>query len=1127
MKTFALIGIIVFCTALPCLTAATAPEGTPSLPAGTEGKEFEQKIREAELLLDSARKPEEAARIFRDVWNTPAAPRTVKGEALAGLIRCERLLGHGESAASLLRELLDRYADLPSLSRAITELTAGTNASTFISGIEVVGEGQCLDVDRGGVTSSFRTDPAWAPELIVRNHAVSFTAQITPDNRMKGLAQWMSDAEWCRVRTSMGRTAWLQILREGDPATVRFITRISGEEEIPPVPRNVFCLGQGDRIDVHFETSDSFAACRIERLDPGRGPFRVIENAATSPFSDRTVTPGLRYIYRVTGVTENGSHGLPATADATTKTRGIFSGSAKFRGGDGKGFDFLTGKLTAQGGDITLKNIYGGPRHAVFTDYLGIPITCLADRHKPRQTAWVDGNAAMSDSDQAMITSGEPFIVPLRGGGVARCTWRDHEGVMFLHYEVNPDAAHLDFRPALTVEQKGKGAEIRVSPPAGFQVERITVTDYREDGTRTLPVVEGVARDVKTGTNRVVSYSAVGVDRHGRRSATGTAELNLLAGGIRKGETALSPGTAYSFECGRVVPRDEADLFFDSAAGGNMAAFFFAPSGMTGLKRFRDLAPPDRSPATTLDAIVSFDPEKIEFETWARGDEKRPATNTFLLKTRHGGWVKLAIVERGEGARDGVTIRYAFNAREPVLAESDDDSPLVEDEGILFNRQGIEESAKKLLKKITPHAAQQIVTLDGLDKKARTLRAELVAKEGRAVDVAAVFARSYANKLDISNPYTVSTFSFEYATRDDRELTHNDWDIAYGNGGNKIDCCMSSGDRGGIWDLGPIGFDEVDVVHSHASPREVELQAVAGHVYVAHTVDRESDLWARMQIVDIVPGKWMIFRWALIEDDSQVRLLGRVEEKVMTEPVARIQIRAGAGGGNPNQVFLDGTMSIYVDEISQIPLDMTGKPVMEEPSICFVRGGFIPDGMVWEIDTIEIEAQADGDSNGSGEVLVHVGAYPILQIDNPRNGDGPVLFTIDGGARKLKPGERRVRHKLSLPISLVPGDESNLLVEVANSSLCDVTLRGRFVRPGRAGLPTRDRKAELGLRELPRLFLRYREMMNSSSKAGAAHPLRHFAAQKKELLPHLKEIHRAASRAAYRLIIEEMIEEIE
>lgn len=106
--------------------------------------------------------------------------------------------------------------------------------------------------------------------------------------------------------------------------------------------------------------------------------------------------------------------------------------------------------------------------------------------------------------------------------------------------------------------------------------------------------------------------------------------------------------------------------------------------------------------------------------------------------------------------------------------------------------------------------------------------------------------------------YQKATFSFEFGLRDDPTYLHsNDWDLQYGNGGQHFHVTMVSDDRSRIVDLGKMDWGQLDTTRlaklpPHRRPQREFVPTALGHIYLVHTVDRNTDLYAlfRVEAID-------------------------------------------------------------------------------------------------------------------------------------------------------------------------------------------------------------------------------------------------------------------------------------
>lgn len=119
--------------------------------------------------------------------------------------------------------------------------------------------------------------------------------------------------------------------------------------------------------------------------------------------------------------------------------------------------------------------------------------------------------------------------------------------------------------------------------------------------------------------------------------------------------------------------------------------------------------------------------------------------------------------------------------------------------------------------------------------------------------------------------YDKATFSFEFALRDDpTNKIGNDWDLQYGNVPNHFHVTMVSDDRSRIVDLGEMSLEQLDVnqlrkLPPHPRPQREFLPAVVGHVYLVHTVDRNTDLYALFRVDQLHQNNTCDISWKRIE----------------------------------------------------------------------------------------------------------------------------------------------------------------------------------------------------------------------------------------------------------------------
>ncbi|HJZ79853.1 MAG TPA: hypothetical protein VKD91_05890 [Pyrinomonadaceae bacterium] len=142
-----------------------------------------------------------------------------------------------------------------------------------------------------------------------------------------------------------------------------------------------------------------------------------------------------------------------------------------------------------------------------------------------------------------------------------------------------------------------------------------------------------------------------------------------------------------------------------------------------------------------------------------------------------------------------------------------------------------------------------------------------VQTEPRTVQLA---ARRIINGID---NYTVATFSFEFGVNGDAALplTRNDWDILFGNNPSRdtFRVTMVVDDRSRIRDLGALNWSDsfqVPVIPAYPVPTtEPDVDAVVGHMYVVHTKDTETDLYALFRVEALEPRKSVTITWKSVQ----------------------------------------------------------------------------------------------------------------------------------------------------------------------------------------------------------------------------------------------------------------------
>jgi hypothetical protein len=142
-----------------------------------------------------------------------------------------------------------------------------------------------------------------------------------------------------------------------------------------------------------------------------------------------------------------------------------------------------------------------------------------------------------------------------------------------------------------------------------------------------------------------------------------------------------------------------------------------------------------------------------------------------------------------------------------------------------------------------------------------------VQTEPRQVTLA---ARRITNGID---NYVDATFSFEFGMNGAGalSLTRNDWDILFGNNPSVDTFRVTTvvDDRSRIQDIGAFNWGDafqVPVLSAYPVPtNEPDVIAVVGHMYVVHTRDTETDLYALFRVEALDPGKSVTITWKSVQ----------------------------------------------------------------------------------------------------------------------------------------------------------------------------------------------------------------------------------------------------------------------
>ena len=133
---------------------------------------------------------------------------------------------------------------------------------------------------------------------------------------------------------------------------------------------------------------------------------------------------------------------------------------------------------------------------------------------------------------------------------------------------------------------------------------------------------------------------------------------------------------------------------------------------------------------------------------------------------------------------------------------------------------------------------------------------------------ATLLARKVINDQD---NYVDATFSFEHGMNGEGALpfTRNDWDIEFGNFVDSFHVTMVVDDCSRIQDLGALNWSDafqVPILTAYPVPtRDPPVTAIVGHMYVVHTKDTETDLYALFRVEALDPGKSVTISWKSVQ----------------------------------------------------------------------------------------------------------------------------------------------------------------------------------------------------------------------------------------------------------------------
>lgn len=858
-----------------------ASGGTESVVVGEEVSAA-QRHAEAWHLLEVEDRPLGAEPLLRALAGDSTAPERIRADAELALATVLRRTGRAVEAERLLRRTEALYGDLPGVgeeARAALARVAG-DRTRWMRGEALLGPGRYLDLDTAGVVSVPSNPVAGAAELGLLQGEVVHLVEKALDEDFGAEVAGAVGPPWWRVRTDAGRDAWVRTWLADDVLRAEYVVRLSGAGAPLPAPRRPACVGGGagsGTIALQFEPDERYVEYRVERRDGVDRPYATVARQPDAWHEDTGLEPGVRYGYRIVGVTAEGDESLPAHTQGTESSAGVVSGVCELTRDDERAaFDFAARRHVRRGGDLRLTGTYGGFSSASFVDALDHPVLPVAAGVEPTDP-WT---TPRRHDGRGQVRPGERMIFPLRGGGVAvaRLLAPVDGGGVRLEYEVAlgqstmPPSPHLD----TTLEEDGVRLEVSGLPPES-RVLAISSDDPHDELPPTPFALDGGSVfDSRATEGSLRRFSVEVVDEYGRRGRGATVVVNRRRDRVVEQEFELVRGAGWSFEQERLVDPDEADVWLVRASAGMTSVVFRAAGGVVTLY---DIVQDDGDSPRALSlvsGVFGCHPDAVEWEAEADSDERSPSSDALLVRTRYGGFAKLAVVARGStGPRSTrpVKLRAWFNPASPRLATDADR------EGVAVRTIGGVELAPVAV----PRRTQLSVAPDSATPD-RPPEPPPLEPERRSGGVVPEPARDQEVLLSSERwgDREKSTYQFAAARRDDPgfAVTRGRWDLAYGAEGDRISVATTEGAVAAMADLGELTWDEAGSIEELPRLRDRELTARVGHVYAI----RNSVSGVRavlLRVTGLRSGDRMAFEW--IATDAGGSVMGSIDVQTIPD----------------------------------------------------------------------------------------------------------------------------------------------------------------------------------------------------------------------------------------------------
>jgi hypothetical protein len=332
------------------------------------------------------------------------------------------------------------------------------------------------------------------------------------------------------------------------------------------------------------------------------------------------------------------------------------------------------------------------------------------------------------------------------------------------------------------------------------------------------------------------------------------AALEKLGPGPHTGEFKFHYKQGFDFKTGKVADGADADVVFANCAGGISSITLVAPGGIMGLGKTLGRRETGLQPRAIFDAVAAAFPARLRLGGSAKADRRSPESDVFIVRTRDGGWAKLAIVHRGKERgwqKHLAHVVYSYNPDKPLFAT------LPADAGdtagpIVFSRE--------------MRATEEEIAAEERERQRAVERSNKQAKGGGKIPEIKNTQEVLLARSKFSD-YEKATFSFRFGIRDDpgRAQTRNDWDLQFGNGPDNLDVCMVTDDESTIVDLGENTWATLSKRKELAEGADSNAKAIYGHAYLIHTIDRDTDYLTLIRVAAHTPGVACHIEWVSLQ----------------------------------------------------------------------------------------------------------------------------------------------------------------------------------------------------------------------------------------------------------------------